>query len=231
VISVVIPVLNEAARLPALLATLAAEPVACETIVVDGGSRDGSAEAAERAGAGLVLRAPRGRGVQLAAGAARARGGIVLLLHADSILCPGALVALQRRMDADPALVGGNFRLLFDGEDEISRWVERFYASIRRFGWFYGDSGIFIRRSVLEAIGGLRPLPLMEDWDLVRRMRAAGRIACIGDPPLRSSSRRFAGRGRAAILTGWVRIHLLYWAGLPPERLAALYDSARERAG
>jgi rSAM/selenodomain-associated transferase 2 len=231
VISVVIPVLNEAARLPALLAALTAEPVARETIVVDGGSTDGSAAAAAASGADLVLRTPRGRGVQVAAGAARAQGGIVLFLHADTALPPGALVALQRLMEARPAVVGGNFRLLFDGGDEMSRWVERFYASIRRFGWFYGDSGIFIRRAVLQEIGGVRPLALMEDWDLVRRMRAAGRIACIAEPPLVSSSRRFAGRGRGAVLAGWVRIHLLYWAGMAPERLALLYDSARERGG
>jgi rSAM/selenodomain-associated transferase 2 len=229
VISVVIPVLNEAARLPALLGALRADPVAQEIIVVDGGSTDGSAAAAREAGADVVLHAPRGRGVQLAAGIARAGGGTVLMLHADTIPPPGTLVALQRLMATRPELVGGNFRLLFDGDDEMSRWVERFYASIRRFGWFYGDSGIFARRAVLEAVGGVRPLPLMEDWDLVRRLRAAGRMGCIADPPLVSSSRRFAGRGRAAILAGWVRIHLLHWAGLPPDRLARLYDSARER--
>lgn len=228
-ISVVIPVLNEAERLPALLRALRADPVALEVIVVDGGSTDGSVAAARDAGADLVLHAARGRGVQLAAGIAQAGGGTVLMLHADTVPRPGALVAVQRLMAARPDLVGGNFRLLFDGDDEMSRWVERFYASIRRFGWFYGDSGIFARRAVLQAIGGVRPLPLMEDWDLVRRLRAAGRLGCIADPPLVSSSRRFAGRGRGAILAGWVRIHLLHWAGLPPDRLARLYDSARER--
>lgn len=230
-ISVVVPVLNEARRLRPLLRALRAEPVATEVIVVDGGSDDGSAEAARAAGADLVLQTPRGRGLQLAAGASRAEGGIVLFLHADSLPQPGLLVALQRLMAVRPEVVGGNYRLLFDGEDELSRWVERFYASIRRFGWFYGDSGIFVRRSVLRAIGGVRPLPLMEDWDLVRRMAGAGRLACIAEPPLRTSSRRFAGRGQGEILAHWARIHLLYWAGRPPERLAEIYDSGRERAG
>jgi len=230
VISVVIPVLNEATSLPGLLTALNAERVAREIIVVDGGSTDGSTQAAWKAGADLVLAAPRGRGAQLAAGAARATGGVVLFLHADTRPAPGALLALARLMESRPDIVGGNFRLTFDGEDEIARWVERFYAGIRRLGLFYGDSGIFVRSGVLRAIGGIRPLALMEDWDLVRRMRAAGRTACIADPPLRTSARRFAGRGRADLLAHWVRIHLLYWAGTPPDRLAALYDSARERA-
>ena len=124
-------------------------------------------------------------------------------------------------------MVGGNFRLVFDHPD--AAWIERFYATIRAFGLFYGDSGVFIRRAVLESIGGVRPLALMEDYDLVRRMRAAGRIAQVRDPPLVTSARRFAGRGRLGILAGWVRIHLLYWAGLAPERLARIYDSERER--
>jgi|GEM_PF-1225795 len=187
-ISVVIPVLNEAPRLPALLAALTSEPVAAEVIVADGGSRDGSAAVARACGADFVLETQRGRGAQLAAGAARATGGIVLFLHADSLLPPGALVAVQRLMEARPDLVGGNFRLLFDGEDATSRWVERFYAGIRRLGVFYGDSGIFVRRDVLQAIGGVRPLPLMEDWDLVRRMRAAGRVGCVADPPRRGNA-------------------------------------------
>jgi rSAM/selenodomain-associated transferase 2 len=229
-ISVVIPVLNEAAQLPDLLRALQAEPVSREIIVIDGGSVDGTAEAAGVADATLVTSAPRGRGQQIAAGAAAACGEALLFLHADCVFPPGGLVAVERLLREQPEVVGGNFRLVFDGEDRFSRWLTGFYALIRRFGFYYGDSGIFVRRTALDTIGGVRPMALMEDYDLVRRLRRAGPSVCVTEPPLVTSSRRFAGRHPAAIVLGWVRIHLLYWLGADPERLALLYDSERRRA-
>jgi rSAM/selenodomain-associated transferase 2 len=226
---VVIPALNEATRLPRLLRALRAEPVRCETVVVDGGSGDGTAEAARAAGATLVLSAPRGRGQQLAAGAAAARGSALLFLHADSVFPPGGLVALERLLRERPEVVGGNYRLLFDGEDGFSRWLAGFYAAIRALGFWYGDSGIFVRRACYDALGGVRPIAVMEDYDLVRRIKRAGRTACLAEPPLTTSSRRFEGRRPPAIVLGWVRIHLLYWMGVSPERLALIYDSERRR--
>lgn len=228
-ISVVIPTLDEAARVPALLRALRTEPVALETVVVDGGSADGTAETARKAGATLVLSAPRGRGQQMAAGAAAARGEVLLFLHADTLFPAGGLVALDRLLRERPEIVGGNFPLLFDGDDAFSRWLTVFYAGIRRLGFYYGDSGIFVRRDVFERIGGVRPIALMEDYDLVRRLRCAGPTVCLTGPPLATCSRRFEGRRPAAIVFGWVRIHLLYWLGADPERLAALYDSERRK--
>lgn len=228
-ISVVIPALNEAARLPRLLRALQAEPVDCETVVVDGGSEDGTAEAARAAGAALVLSAPRGRGQQMAAGAAAARGSALLFLHADTAFPPGGLAALDALLRDRPEVVGGNYRLLFDGEDGFSRWLEGFYAAIRRLGFWYGDSGVFVRRAAYEALGGVRPIAVMEDYDLVRRVRRAGPTVCLAESPLVTSSRRFEGRRPPAIILGWARIHLLYWLGASPERLAVLYDSERRR--
>jgi rSAM/selenodomain-associated transferase 2 len=229
-ISVVIPALNEAARLPGLLHALRAEPVILEVIVVDGGSEDGTVEAAREAGATLVLSAPRGRGQALAVGAGAARGEVLLFLHADCVFPPGGLAAVERLLRERAEVVGGNFRLLFDGKDGFSRWLTEFCAVIRRLGFYYGDSGIFVRRTVLEAIGGVRPIALMEDYDLVRRLSRAGPTACIVEPPLVTSSRRFAGRRSAAIVLGWVRVHLLYWLGVDPARLALLYDSERRQS-
>ncbi len=129
---------------------------------------------------------------------------------------------------ARPEVVGGNYRLAFDGEGGFSRWLAGFYAVIRAFGFWYGDSGIFVRRAAYDALGGVRPIAVMEHYDLVRRLRRAGPTACLAEPPL-VTSRRFEGRRPPAIVLGWARVHLLYWLGASPERLAVLYDSERRR--
>ncbi len=229
-ISIVIPALNEAENLPGLLSRLAREPGAHEVVVVDGGSSDDTVAAARSFGARVVCTG-QGRGIQLAAGAARARGDILVFLHADSVFPRGGLAAVERALAARPDAPGGNFRLLFDGDDGFSRWLERFYAWIRARGFYYGDSGIFIRRQCLDALGGIRPLALMEDYDLVRRMEKAGPSVCIEEPALVTSSRRFRGRRPAMIVWGWLKIHALFHLGVSPGRLAGLYESRRSLEG
>lgn len=228
-ISVIVPTLNEAARLGGLLVTLAAERTSHEVVVVDGGSDDGTLAVAARGGVRAIV-APRGRGQQLAAGAAEAAGDVLLFLHADCRLPAGALAQIAARLDDDPSLVGGNFRLLFDGHDPFSRWLDGFYARLRRHGLYYGDSGIFVRRTIYERLGGVRPIALMEDYDFVRRMERHGRTCCIDQPPLLTSSRRFHGRHPVAIVSRWLWIHALFRLGVSPDRLARLYNSERRRA-
>lgn len=227
-ISVVIPALNEAANLPGVLSRLAKETVPHEVIVADGGSSDDTVAIARSFGA-TVLSTPPGRGRQLAAGSEKARGDVLFFLHADSVFPEGGLAAVQKALAENPEAPGGNFRLLFDGDDDFSRWLEGFYAWIRARGFYYGDSGIFIRSRVLKSLGGLRPIALMEDYDLVRRMERAGQTVCIEAPPLVTSFRRFRGRRKVAIIWGWLKIHTLYHLGMNPERLAEIYDSARHR--
>ena len=232
-ISIIIPTLNEAPRIGTLLTRLRAEPVACEAIVVDGGSEDETLAIVHASGWARGLTAMRGRGQQLAAGASAARGDVLLFLHADTVFPMGGLVALERALAGDPDSPGGNFRLLFDGRDGFSVWLTGFYAWLRRRGFYYGDSGIFVRRAAYDALGGLRPIALMEDFDFVRRMERAGRTLCIDEPPLETSSRRFAGRAPWRIVMGWVRMHVGYALGIAPSRLAVSYDSERrtERGG
>lgn len=227
-ISVIIPTLNEAHRLPSLLSRLRDESADIEIIVVDGGSRDDTRAAAKAAGA-RVLSAARGRGQQLHAGAEAASGDILWFLHADTTYPSGGLRQIERVLSDDPATIGGNFRLLFDGPDAFSRWLDGFYRWIRAHGVYYGDSAVFVRRRAYQALGGIRPIALMEDYDFNRRMEKAGRTCCIADPPLVTSSRRFAGRRPTAIVWGWVKIHLLFYLGVSPDRLARLYDSHRRR--
>jgi len=221
-VSVIIPTLDEATRLPPLIAALRREPEVAEIIVADGGSADGTAAAAAAVGARIVRTAP-GRGRQLSAGAAAASGEILLFLHADSAFPAGGLAALTAALDRDPAIPGGNFRVVFDGDSGFARWLTGFYAWLRRFALYYGDSGIFVRRAVYRAIGGFAPMPLMEDYDFVRRLERAGPTVRVEDPPLVTSSRKFAGRHPVAIFWGWSVVHILYWLGVAPERLARIY--------
>jgi rSAM/selenodomain-associated transferase 2 len=221
-VSVIIPTLDEAERIPSLLATLRGEPDLAEIVVADGGSADGTPAIAEALGA-RVIHSAQGRGQQLRAGAAAASGEILLFLHADSVFPAGGLAALAGALDGDRAVPGGNFRVVFDGDSRFARWLTGFYAWLRHVTLYYGDSGIFVRRAVYEAIGGVAPMSLMEDYEFVRRLERAGPTIRVDDPPLVTSSRKFAGRHPIAIFWSWSVVHVLYWLGVAPERLARLY--------
>ena len=225
-LSIIIPTLNEAERIEALIDGLRRQDPQCDIVVIDGGSGDGTLIRALKAGA-RAIRGLRGRGQQLALGAEVAEGDVLLFLHADSNLPAGGLQQLRDAL-ADPEVTGGNFRILFDGETAFDRWLTRFYAWFRRFGLYYGDSAIFIRREAYTAIGGLRPIDLMEDYDLCRRMERHGRTVCIEEPPVTTSSRRFEGRWPPRIVAGWLVIHALYYLGFSPDRLAQVYRSSRQ---
>jgi rSAM/selenodomain-associated transferase 2 len=227
-ISVVIPTLNEAGSLPALLMALRAQDPDCEVIVVDGGSDDATRDLALAQGARVLTSAP-GRGQQLESGAAAATGAVLLFLHADTVFPAGGLARIRQTLAAAPEVLGGNFRLLFDGDTRFDRWLTGFYAWFRRRGLYYGDSGIFVRAQAYRALGGIRPIAVMEDYDFSRRLERAGPTCCITEPPLTTSSRRFHGRRPTAIVWGWLKIHALYHLGVGPARLARLYDSERRR--
>jgi rSAM/selenodomain-associated transferase 2 len=223
-VSVVVPVLDEAEGIDALLDHVAVlDDGALEVVVVDGGSRDGTADRAERhPSAPRVLRAAGpGRALQQNAGAAVAHGELLVFLHADSRLPPTALRSL-RAAQRDPDLLGGNFALRFDGRDPFSGALTVHYAIQRRFGIYYGDSTIWLRRSAWDALGGFAALPVMEDYDLVRRLERAGRTTRLPGPA-RTSSRRWLAAGVGRTFLAWVVIRWLWVAGVPAERLVALY--------
>ena len=226
-ISIIIPSLNEAQKLPATLKSLKRRNINLEIIVSDGASRDGTLNIAHEAGV-TVLKTVRGRGQQLAVGAAKATGDVLVFLHADTVLAPGALRAIKDVL-ADPVIPRGNFRVLFDGPSDFASWLTGYYAKLRSHALYYGDSVIFIRRTVYESIGGIKPIPLMEDYDLVRRLEAYGPTICIDTPPVITSSRRFDGRKPWRIYAQWVTIHALYFLRVRPDLLARLYRSANHR--
>jgi rSAM/selenodomain-associated transferase 2 len=222
-VSVVIPTLDEAAALPATLDHLASLPGEWEVVVADGGSRDATAAiAAAHPRADVVVQARGGgRARQLNAGACRASGEILLFLHADSRLPRTAHASLAATRAA-----GGNFALRFDGGDRFSRVLGRVYALQRRGGFYYGDSSLWARRTTFERLGGFRELPIMDDYDFVRRLERAGPTACLPGPAT-TSARRWRQAGIARTVASWVIIRWLFLAGVPPARLARLYRPVR----
>jgi hypothetical protein len=226
-VSVVIPALNEAEQLPATLAAVQRD-APHEIVVVDGGSTDLSAGIA-RAHDAIALVAPRGRAVQLNAGAAVATGEYLLFLHADT-LPPAGYPALVRAALADPAVAGGAFEFAIAGNFPGRRVIER--GTNWRSRWRqrpYGDQGIFVRRDTFFQVGGFPPWPIMEDDGFVRRLRRLGRIA-IAPAPALTSGRRWATRGalRTTLLNQC--IVLGFRLGVPPDRLARWYRGNKDAA-
>ena len=224
-LSVIIPALDAAAILPATLAALEAareDGLLREVLVVDGGSRDGTAEVAVRWGA-RVLNAAAGRGAQLAAGGAAATGDWLLFLHADTRLGPG-WVAAARVFTAGPGSErrAAAFRLALDDSDPRARRVERLANwRGRALGLPYGDQGLLIARALYQALGGYRPLPLMEDVELARRI-GRRRIVLLGAEAVTSAVRYRKGGWWLRPLRNLVLLGL-YFLGTPPRLLLRLY--------
>jgi rSAM/selenodomain-associated transferase 2 len=224
-VSVIVPVLDEERALPRLLDHLAALHGGMEVIVVDGGSADASRAIVRAHPLGArLLRAGGGRAGQMNAGAAAAAGEALLFLHADTRLPQTAHASLAAALAR--GVVGGNFALRFDGGGAFARLLTCWYAVQRRLGVFYGDSAIFVRADAFRALGGYRPLAIMEDYDLARRLSRGGRTACLPGPAV-TSSRRWRRLGVGRTVAAWAAIRYLYLLGVPAERLARLYRPAR----
>jgi len=219
-ISVVIPALDEASCIRQAVESAVGPDV--EVIVVDGGSQDETVRLAQDAGA-WVLPAERGRARQLRVGGQRSSGDIVLFLHADTRLSAGWQADVARVFE-DPACSGGAFAFRFAERGFRERWIEAWVAvRIALFRLPYGDQALFMRRTVLEGMGGVPIVPMMEDLDLVRGIKRTGRLVLL-DRPATTSSRRYRSRGglrtilhHLVALVGWSldldRARLARWVG------------------
>jgi rSAM/selenodomain-associated transferase 2 len=222
-ISVVIPTLNAAGSLEATLAALGeGREVVIEIIVSDGGSVDETRDHARRAGCRVVA-GDRGRGGQLARGAGAARGEWLLFLHADTRLGREWACAVTSFM-AQPGAEGraAVFRFALDDPGLPARILAAIVtARVRLLALPYGDQGLLISRRLYDELGGFRPLPLMEDVDIVRRI-GRRRLAVLPATAV-TSALRYRRDGYVARMARNAACLALYFAGMPPRAIAKLY--------
>jgi len=221
--SIIMPVLNEAEVLEGQLAHLTRQCAghAYELLIVDGGSTDKTVTIAERYG--RLIHAPCGRAKQMNAGAAAARGNVLLFLHADTQLPDEALRAIEKALE----VVGGAFRLCFD----CQQWSYRFVAfttnlrsQIRRI--FTGDQAYFVRTASFKAVGGYPDQPLMEDLEIISQLRKMGKLVLLSQY-VTTSARRHEKIGLLrSVLFMWY-LRTLYKFGVSPEQLQRMYIDIR----
>jgi hypothetical protein len=227
-VSVVIPALDEEGQVDGAIRS-ALDGGAAEVIVADGGSRDATRDVAARAGA-TVVEAPRGRARQMNAGAARASGDALLFLHADTVL-PRQAAARVRGALEDRGVVAGAFAYRSSAGGLLGR-VLITGARLRLLlsGHPYGDQSLFLRRRTFQALGGFPDLPVMEDWELVARLKRLGRVVVLPEAVVTSAA-SFVDRGflwssavNLAVIAG-------YQLGVDPARLAGWRRRVARRAG
>jgi rSAM/selenodomain-associated transferase 2 len=221
-ISVVIPTLNEAGALVETVRRLRAGQGLAEILVVDGGSQDTTREVAARLGC-TVISAAAGRGGQMRRGAMKANGNVILLLHADTWVPPEWDRAITDCL-RDVTVVGGGFWKVFR-QPSLLMLGSRLRCGLRLWlgGRIMGDQGIFIRRETLDQIGGVPDLPLLEEFELCRRLRSAGRLALAG-ATVSTSERRFTKLGVLRTYLRMWRVTLQYQLGVSPVRLRDIYE-------
>ena len=224
-VSVIIPVLNEAKTVRKLLLTLPSCETAIEVIVVDGGSTDGTADLASSL-AGRVISAMPGRARQMNAGLAVAKGQIVLFLHADTTLPLTAFDNIREIADYGGP-VWGRFDVEIVGSSLLLPVVAAFMnARSRLSGVATGDQAIFVRRDVLNQIGGVPDIAIMEDIALSKALRRFSKPSCLR-ARVQTSGRRWDANGALrTIVTMWL-MRLLYVVGMSPDRLARIYGRLR----
>lgn len=221
-LSVIIPVLNEATQIAEVLTAL--EPLrirGCEIIIVDGGSHDGTSGLAQPF-ADLVLAAPRGRGAQMNVGAAAARGEVLMFLHADTRLPDNADLLIAEGL-ARTRRCWGRFDVKIAGRP----WLLRIVASgmnmrSRATGIATGDQAMFVTRAAFAQAGGFLDIPIMEDIALSRQLKKLSAPLCLPQKVI-TSGRRWEKHGVArTIITMWI-LRAAYWRGADPAALARRY--------
>jgi rSAM/selenodomain-associated transferase 2 len=223
-LSIVMPVLNEAATIEAALTALAPyRERGVELIVVDGGSRDGT-PARARPFVDHVCVSPRGRAVQMNAGRSVARGDVLLFLHVDTQLPNDADVLILDGLRRS-ASVWGRFDVHFDCRGLLSLVASMMNLRSRLTGIATGDQALFVTRTAFDAAGGFPPIALMEDVALSRNLKRISRPLCLR-ARVTTSARRWQENGTLRTVFLMWRLRLAYFFGADPARLARQYGYA-----
>lgn len=225
-ISVILPVLNEAEHIDQVIAHLLEldRERRVEIIVVDGDPRGGTINTIKATGVRTAV-AETGRARQMNCGAALATGDILLFLHADTLLPSNAIALIQAAM-IDKRFVGGAFELGFDTKRKLFKITEAYaFFRTRLTKIPFGDQAIFIRRTYFEKIGGYRDIPIMEDIELMKRIKKRGDRICLIPEKALTSTRRWDREGVLyCTLRNWA-LQALYGCGISPARLVKWYRS------
>ena len=220
-ISIIIPALNEAEILEKTISKIL-EQAPVEIIVVDGGSQDETSEIANKLGVKVIYSTQRNRAYQMNLGAAAATGEIFLFLHADTLL-PTGYFSLLSEVLARPQTVAGAFELGIDGLQQSFRLLETAVNWRSRFlSLPYGDQALFMKAEVFQQVGGFANLPIMEDFDLVQRLKKQGKIYIVPVKVL-TSSRRWQKLGICRTTAINQLIVLGYYLGISLTKLAHWY--------
>lgn len=220
-LSIIIPLLNESAALPALLAQLATlPPEGIEVLLVDGGSHDNTATLAERGG-WRVIHSERGRALQMNAGAASAKGDILLFLHADTRLPPDGVAQVRAALQSTRCW--GRFDVVIAGRPAMLKMVAWMMNLRSRWtGMATGDQAMFMTRQVYDAVGGFPLLPLMEDIEMSRRLKRLAPPVCLRCKVI-TSGRRWETRGVWRTIFLMWHLRWAYWRGQSASELARAY--------
>lgn len=225
-VSIVVPVLNEAAIIEPALHRLLGDFPDCELVVVDGGSQD--ATPGKVTPPARLLHGPRGRAAQMNHGAGHCTGDVLWFVHADTAVDPAALGQIRACL-ADPRVVGGGLTLRFDrtswGLDYLA-WASTLRA--RRLHQIFGDQAMFVRRTVFDQLGGFPDLPIMEDLEMSRMLRRRGRL-CVLPATSTASARRFTEHGTWRMIAFMQYLKLLHACGVDPERIRRRYTAGPPR--
>ena len=228
-ISVIVPVLNEAERIGTLVRSLKRLDGEKEIIISDGGSTDGTREKLSAFSSVTIINSSSGRARQMNAGAEISSGNILWFVHADSLVSPSSLHDIERAI-SDGA-IGGFFRLKFyDADDRFMKFIERTsHTRAKRFGLIFGDQGLFLRRDIFDDLGGFADISLMEDWEISRRLKHFHKLGLIHalDTLIGTSARRYVKNGR---FNTWLKMNFvkaLYILGVNSETLRRIYDGKK----